>query len=153
MTSPTKSASVRLYNIRYSRIILKLEISLILITFVSLVFLREELWLFPCLILNTLLTFIFLSSFSIITQFPKRLVFEFRTAPDRLIWYDSTGESSFLLQDVKVRMTRWFVMLKLVNSAKQWNGVLLQDSFVDMSHYTSFRRQLLLKKREDMHVS
>ena len=148
MTSKKKSASVRLYNIRYSRIILKLEIILVLAIFMSLFMVSDDLWLLPCLLLCLLLTFIFFSSYSVITQFPKGLVFEFRTAPDRLIWYDSAGEFSFLLQDADVRMTRWFVLFKLVNSSNQCYRVVLLDSFDDMNHYTSFRRHLVLYRRD-----
>lgn len=153
MTSQTKSANVQLYKIYYSRKIFKVEIIIVLTLFLSLIMMSDEVWFIPCFILYCLIAFIYFSKYSIKHQFSQQMTFEFRTAPDRLIWYDSAGESSFLLQDVKVRMTRWFVILKLVNSSKKWNGVLLQDSFVDMSHYTGFRRQLLLLNREDSDVS
>ena len=154
MTSQTKSASARLYSISYSKIILKLEILLVLIIFISQLMVSDDLWLLPSLFVSGLICFIYFSSYSIITQFPQGLVFEFRTAPDRLIWYDSAGESSFLLQDMDVRITRWFVLLKLENSSGPRYRVLIKDSFIDMSDYTSFRRYLLLKnlvlnKRDD----
>lgn len=149
MILQTKPASVRHFKIRYSKLILKFEITFIVVLFLSLFMVRNELWFLPVLVLYCLITFIYFSLFSINKRFPEKLVFEFRTAPERLIWYDSAGESSFLLQDVDIRMTRWFVMLKLVNSSSQWCGVVLQDSFDNMNHYTSFRRQLLLKKRDE----
>ena len=100
MISQTKYAAVRRYKITYSKLILKLEIVLVLIVFISQIATADDLWLLPSLLLCALICFIYFSSYSIVSQFPQDLVFEFRTAPDRLIWYDPVEESSFLLQDM-----------------------------------------------------
>ncbi len=162
MTLQTKSANARhcdqetvfskyedifSFNIHYSKIIFKFEIVFIVTLFISLFSIRQDIWFIPALFLYCLITYIFFKRFSIIRQFPQQLNFEFRKAPDRLICYDLSSESTYLFQDIDVLITRWFIILKLTNSTKRWQLVLLQDSFDSMNHYTSFRRKLLLSKK------
>lgn len=144
MTLQTKYANVRRYKIRYSKIILKLEIFIVFISFISQLLAAENIWLLPSLFLTSLICYIYFSKYSVIKQFPQSMILEFRSAPERLIWYDSEGESSFLIQDVDIRMTRWFVLLKHKNAPSLKSIVVLQDSFDGMNDYTSFRRHLLL---------
>ncbi len=142
MTLQIKSASVRRYKIRYSKIIFKLEIILIIIFFSGLFMAGDEVWLLPALTLYFLITFIFFSSYSISKQIPEGLIVEFKSSPDRLIWYDSSKETSFLMEDVDIRLSRWLVLLKLVNRSGKWYLIVLQDSFDDINHYSHFRQHL-----------
>lgn len=148
MTLQTKSADVRYFKICYSRFFYKFEITFIGILFLSLILIRNELWFLPVLILSCLICFIYFSLFSINHHLPEKLVIEFRTAPDQLICYDSSGETSFLLHDIEFRMTRWFIILKLKSAFGIRNFILLADCFEDMNYYSNFRRQLLLRKSE-----
>ena len=143
MTSQIKSGSAQLYHLRYSKIILKLEITFVMMMFVCQLALAKEIWLPPSLFLSAVIGYIYFSKFSITTQFPQGLCCQFRTAPDRLIWYDSAGESTFLIEDMDIRITRWFVLLTLANESNRLHRVLLKDSFENMKYYTDFRRQLL----------
>ena len=147
MTSPAKSDYVLRYNLRYSRFIFRLEIVLSLIFFASLLAGRFDIWLIPALLMYLLLLYIFFSKFSILRQFSPDSALEFRSSPDRLIWYDQNTETNFLYGEVEVIITRWFVVLKLGKRSNQINRVMLKDSFDDMNHYSSFRRQIQLKLR------
>lgn len=153
MKSQTKSATVRRYKVSYSWLIFKLEILIVLMAFAGQFLAADEIQLLPSLLLSATICFIYFSTSSIITQFPKGLVFEFREAPDRLICYDKTGESCYLIQDLNIMMTRWFVLLQFKNETGRHSRVFLYDSFIDMNDYTSFRRNLLLKKDMIQHAS
>jgi len=150
MKLPIKSASVRLYKVRYSRIILSLEITFLLMFFASLFVYRAELWFLPSLILSILLTYIFFSLYSVINQWPNGLTLEIRESTAQLIVHDGQSMSSFPIQKVNIRMTRWFVMLQTGTTSKHQTVTLFKDSFDDVNHYTSFRRNLILMQREVM---
>jgi hypothetical protein len=108
---------------------------------------RPDLWLILSLITYLLLTFIFFAKYSINRQFSEDTAVEFRSSPDRLIWYDQKTETNFLYDEIEVIITRWFVLLKLGKNSHQINRLMLKDSFENMDHYSSFRRQILLKLR------
>jgi len=150
MKLPIKSASVRLYKVRYSRIILSLEITFLLMFFASLFVYRAELWFLPSLILSILLTYIFFSLYSVFNQWPNGLTLEIRESTAQLIVHDGQSMSSFPIQKVNIRMTRWFVMLQTGTTSKHQTVTLFKDSFDDVNHYTSFRRNLILMQREVM---
>jgi len=150
MKLPIKSASVRLYKVRYSRIILSLEITFLLMFFASLFVYRAELWFLPSLILSILLTYIFFSLYSVINQWPNGLTLEIRESTAQLIVQEGQSMSSFPIQKVNIRMTRWFVMLQTGTTSKHQTVTLFKDSFDDVNHYTSFRRNLILMQREVM---
>ncbi|MBC8212644.1 MAG: hypothetical protein H8E21_16425 [Gammaproteobacteria bacterium] len=147
MTSPAKSDNVLRYKLRYSRFLFKLEVLTSLILLASLLAGRFDLWLLPALCIYLLLIFIFFAKYSIIRQFGSHSAVEFRSSPERLIWYDQNTETDFLQEEIDVIITRWFVLLKLGKRPNQMNRVMLKDSFDDMNHYSSFRRQILLKLR------
>ena len=148
MKSPTKSADVRLYKVRYSKFILSLEIVFLLMLFVSLLAYRAELWLLPSFILSIILSYIYFSLYSVINQWPDGLTFEFRKSTAQLIVHDGQSMSRLPIQNVNIRMTRWFVMLQTGESSNQRSVTVFKDSFDDVNHYTSFRRNLILMQRE-----
>ncbi len=149
MTSPSKSAIAQRYNLRYSHSIARLEILVLLLIGAGLIGSIEQLWFIPTLLLCSLLAFLFVKRDSIRNQFNAHTVIEFRTAPARLIWYDDFSEISFNAHDIEVRLTRWFILLRLKGKTKTLHRVLLRDSFDSLGDYTRFRRQII----EMMHVS
>ncbi len=154
MKLPIKFADVRLYKVRYSRFILSLEITFLLMFFVSLFVYRAELWLLPSLILSILLTYIYFSLYSVINQWPNGLTFEIRFSTAQLIVHDGKSRTSIPIHNVNIMMTRWFVMLKIETSSNQRSVTVFKDSFDDVNHYTSFRRNLILMQREEkQHIS
>ena len=154
MKLPIKSADVRLYKLRYSKTLLSLEIAFLLMLYVSLFVYRAELWFLPCLLLSTLLTYIYFSLYSVINQWPSGLTIEIRVSTAQLIVHDGQSKTCFPIHKVNIRMTRWFVMLDFADSSNQQSVTVFNDSFDDVNHYTSFRRNLILLQREEMqHVS
>jgi hypothetical protein len=149
MKLPIKSADVRLYKVRYSRFIFKTELVLILITFSSLFVYRAELWFLPTFFLTILLTYIYFSLYSVIRQWPDDLTLEIRHSTCRMIFHDQLKVTSYPVQKISIRMTRWFVILRVGESSDQQNLTFFKDSFDDMNHYTSFRRNLILLQREE----
>ena len=149
MKLPIKSADVRLYKVRYSRFIFKTELALILIIYSSLFFYRADLWFLPTLFLTILLTCIYFSLYSVIRQWPDGLTLEIRHSTGQLMLHDRLAVTSDPVQKISIRMTRWFVMLRVGESPDQKNLTVFKDSFDDMNHYTSFRRNLILLQREE----
>ena len=146
MTSPTESANVRLYKLRYSRTLLSLEILLIASVYATLLVFNAQYELWPSFIVVTLLSIIFFLRFSIVARFPHGLQIEFRSEPDRLLCYHRSQRSSYPLTQVTTRMTRWTLHLKLGQYPDTVYLPLLRDSFEQASHYAAFRRHLLAKQ-------
>jgi len=117
------------------------------LVYATLLIFHQQYDLLPALLMVSLMAFIFFKRYSCRIRFPNHLQIEFRSEPDRLICYDHKMESSYLLDQVDVRLTRWFVLLKLGRFPARLNLALLQDSFEDIHHYTAFRR-FLAKKQE-----
>jgi hypothetical protein len=139
---------VRRYNVRFSRFILKLEIFAYLIFSGAILLHSSYAWWLPAIVIMLLSAFVFFSKYSIVTQFSPLTTLEFRSAPERLIWIDRNQQKHFPVEQMEVRMTRWFVLLKLGNKPDQMHRVMLKDSFDDTHQYASFRRQLLLNGQE-----
>lgn len=147
MTSPKESAAARFYKLHYSPTLFKLEILLTALVYATLLIFHQQYDLLPALLMVSLMAFIFFKRYSCRIRFPKHLLIEFRSEPERLICYDNNMESSYSLDQVDVRLTRWFVLLKLERFPAARRLALLQDSFEDIHHYTAFRR-FLAKKQE-----
>jgi hypothetical protein len=143
MTSPKKSETARHFKLRYSRALLKIEFLLILLVYATLLIYHEQYDLVPSFVVVTLLVFIFFMRFSILARFPHGLRIEFRADPDSLICYHRGQEIYYPMKQVKARLTRWTVQLKLGRFPDTLHLALLQDSFEDSRHYTAFRRYLL----------
>lgn len=143
MTSSVKSATVLRYNIQYSTTVFILEIIFFLVVLTSLILIISGGWLLAVLSLFFLMAGSFFLQDSIITQYPAGAWIEIRMNPDRLICYDQSDESGYFIEDIKILFSRWFVYIRMQQSPRRYSRLLLADSFDDMSHYTSFRRQLI----------
>ena len=146
MTSPTKSEIAQHFRLRYSRTLLKIEILLIALVYATLLIYHDQYDLAPSFIIVTLIVFIFFMRFSVVARFPHGLRMEFRADPESLICYYQGQQSSYPMEQVEVRMTRWSVQLRLGRFPDAMHLALLQDSFEDIHHYAAFRRHLLEKQ-------
>lgn len=147
MTSPQKFVTAPHYsfNLNYSKKALSLEIffhGLILVCIVNVI---QGWWSVPVVLLFLLLTLRFFQVDSIVAQFKKNTVIEFRHDFETLLWSDETGSTAYSTAEIKIFMTRWFILLQLGKGKTRINRLLLADSFDDISHYTCFRRQLIEK--------
>lgn len=142
MTSPTESVTAQLYRPRYSRTLLKIEILLVALVYCILIIKHQDYDLTPSFIIVTLISFIFFMRFSIRVRFPHDMKLEFRSDPLRVICYDKNLETCYLPDQIEVRMTRWFVSLKLGRYPHSLHLPLLADSFEQPSHYSAVRRFL-----------
>lgn len=145
MTSPQKYAIAPLYKLEYSKKVFGFEIFFHGLILISIFKLISGVWILLILLLYLLLTIRFFQNESVTAQFSNNTTIEFRINPDKLIWTDQTGSSGYLLPDIKIFITRWFILLQLGRGKTKINRLLLADSFDDISRYTCFRRQLIEK--------
>jgi hypothetical protein len=76
-------------------------------------------------------------------QYAKGTAIEIRVNPVRLICYHQGRQDVFTASQISFRYTRWFLVLKLVNSTTTIERTLLRDSFDSPAEYSAFRRFLL----------
>jgi len=143
MSLQEKSAAALLYNLRYSKTIVGLEIFFHVLVFIAILQSPGGWWLLAMLALFFLIAIRFFAQESIHTQFPRGSRMEIRHKPPRLIWYDHDHWHEYDLQQLRCIMTRWFVLLQFGPYGNRNYKLLLADSFDDKSHYTRFRRQLI----------
>ena len=143
MTSSVTSAPGRRYNLSYSRSLLRLEILSFAVILVCLLWLISGYWLAPVILLYLLLTIQFFNRRSVLRQFANPRAIELRVKPEPSICYYQQGESCFSYQQVSIKCSRWFILVKLRNASQQFDHILLADSFDNPAQYSQFRRQLL----------
>ncbi len=141
MASPLRSEPAQLYKLKYSRIILGIEIAIHVLLLIAIVQLIQDTWLSLFVLLFVLLTIQFFQTQSIIAQFNQAAI-EIHGQAHKLIWYDQQGEKVYNLDEIKLVASRWFILLQLGQGKQKFNRLVLADSFVDKTHYTRFRRQL-----------
>ncbi len=146
MTSQQKFATVRLYKLHYSKKIFTLEILIHTLLFFAIINLMYDAWMLIILALYFLLSIRFFLTESIRTQFLYNPAITFRKGVDCLILSDDEGEKLYQSDEVNIFTTRWFILLQLGRGKSRLKKWLLADSFQDMNHYTSFRRQLIEKE-------
>lgn len=143
MTSPRKSEIAPLYKLRYSTIVVAVEIVILALIFVSIVNLLDGSGLILIGQLYILLTIRFFQTDSTRIKIPAGSAIEIRKSPERLIWYDSELVTNYSTAEIKIFITRWFILLQLGKGKSRTSKLLLVDSFADINHYTCFRRQLI----------
>lgn len=143
MTSPTKFEAAPYFKLRYSKKFVVAEFVFLVIVFASMVKLLSGIWLAVFILLFVLMSIRFFTSDSIIASFPAGSSIQIRSDPNSLIWYDQSQVSSYTQAEVKILMTRWFILLQLGRGKSRQSKLLLSDSFADINHYTYFRRQLI----------
>ncbi len=146
MTSPQKFAHVRFYKLFYSKKIFTLEILIHILVLIAIINLMHDLWMLIVLTLYLLLTIRFFQTESVRVQFNHHPAISFRKETDCLALSDDEGDKLYKSDEIKIFTTRWFILLQLGRGKSRLNKWLLSDSFQDMTHYTSFRRQLIEKK-------
>ena len=143
MTSLEQSAPGQRYKLTYSSRLLQLEILFFVIVFTSLMLLVRGWWLLPALVLGGLLCLQFFLRQSVFRQFTEPCAIELRMKPRRLICYYQQGECCFSQEQITIKMSRWFVLIKLRNGSHRFDRILLADSFDNSNHYSQFRRNLI----------
>lgn len=143
MTLHRKLETAPLYKIRYSKIVVAVEVIILVLIAVSIVHLLEGSGLVLIGLLYVLLTIRFFLVDSISKKIPPGSVIEIRKTPECLIWYDHDLVTHYSIAEIKIFITRWFILLQLGRGKSRTSKLLLVDSFADISHYTCFRRQLI----------
>lgn len=130
------------YNLRFSRLYLYCEIATHFLIVVFILSYQDD-WIGRLLlILAVLLSVRYFSKNSIVYQYDRDTAIEIRMNPLRLICYHQGRQETFVTGQISFRFTRWFLVLKLVNSSTRIERVLLRDSFDSPADYSAFRRFL-----------
>ncbi len=143
MTSLENSTSAQRYNLKFSTRLWYLEILLFLGLLLCLFFLLPVAWLLPVVILFILLGIQFFARRSVIRRYSDQSAIELRMNPGPLICYHHQEETCFSQQQVSIKISRWFVLVKLRNASQRFDHILLADSFTNQEQYSQFRKQLL----------
>ena len=143
MTSMGNSTPAQRYNLKFSARLWCLEILLYLGLLLCLCFLLPVAWLLPAVILFVLLGIQFFARRSVIRRYSDQSAIELRVNPGPLICHHHQEETCFSQEQISIKISRWFVLVKLRNATQQFDHILLADSFNNPEQYSHFRRQLL----------
>jgi ABC-type antimicrobial peptide transport system permease subunit len=127
----------------YSKRALFIEIFLLMVILLSILSLISGLWMLLVLMLFLLISILFFQTDSIVRAFPPDGAIDVSQAPESLKWIDNGQETTYPSAEIKIFITRWFILLKLGKGKSQVSKLLLSDSFADINHYTNFRRHLI----------
>lgn len=95
------------------------------------------------MMLFLLIGILFFQTDSIARAFPPDSAIDISHSPDSLKWIDNSQQIIYPSTEIKIFITRWFILLKLGKGKSQVGKLLLSDSFADINHYTNFRRHLI----------
>ncbi|MDJ0834544.1 MAG: hypothetical protein QNJ69_13555 [Gammaproteobacteria bacterium] len=143
MTSLHNDIPAQRYNLKISARLLYLEILSFFGLLLCLFFLLPVVWLLPVVVLYALLGIQFFTHRSVIRRYSDQPAIELRMKPGPLICYHHQGETCFSEEQISLKISRWFVLVKLRNASQQFDHILMADSFTKPEHYNQFRRQLL----------
>lgn len=143
MTSPEELKAESLYRLRYSRIVLAAELIILTFIAVSIVNLLDGFGFVLIGLLFVLLTILFFQFDSSLKKIPPGSAIEIRKTRECLIWYEHEQATRYSSSEIKIFITRWFILLQLGEGKAFSSKLLLVDSFADINHYTCFRRQLI----------
>ena len=143
MTLPSKLKTASFYRLRYSRIALGAELVILTLIAGSIINLLDGYGFILTGLLFVLLTILFFQFDSSLKKIPPGSGIEIRKSRECLIWHEHERSTRYPFAEIKIFITRWFILLQLGEGKALNSKLLLVDSFADINHYTCFRRQLI----------
>ncbi len=143
MKSPDQSAFAQSFKIRYSRTFYRLEIALHLLVLISMVQIIDWPYLVLFVWLFLLLGWQFCSNHSKSRQYSNDCQIQILNNPAGIHWTGPKGECTYPEHEIKLLMTRWFILLELGQCQTKIRRLLLVDSFDSLESYSNCRKLLL----------
>jgi hypothetical protein len=130
-------------KISYSRKLYQLEIALHLLVLICIVQIIDWPYLLIFVLLFLLLGWQFFNNHTICRQYTHDCQLQILNNPTRISWLSPEGEYTYPEPEVKILMTRWFILLQLGQGQKKIKQLLLADSFDSFESYSHCRKLLL----------
>jgi hypothetical protein len=145
MNSALKSEVVQFYSITFSRTYFLIEIALHLLVLTSIF----QLIAFPELVLFVILFSLFAWKFftnhPFLDQYKSCSMCILKTPPG-IRWVESGRQYDYPTSEVKILMTRWFILLQLGRGRFRISRILLADSFNSLDNYSCCRKNIIETK-------
>ena len=141
MSSIQKNTKIQRFELCASKCLLIFEIGLHIGAGIAVLALPNDGFKLVLLVLHGLLAWRYFHRISVIQRVPAGSYLEFDVASAIIIWSDCTTVHEFHIKAENLRLTRWFILLKL-DRGHHLHGLLLADSFVDRKQYSNFRKLL-----------
>lgn len=146
MQSLVNSTARQHFKVNYSRSFYYFEISLHILLLICLVELIDWPDLLLFLLLFCLISWQFFNNQSIRVLYKNDCVIQIQENPVSVSWIESDNETRFQSEEIRILLTRWFILLQLGRGKSKLNRILLVDSFDSHAHYSNFRKTVLENK-------
>jgi hypothetical protein len=143
MNSTSKSAASQFFNVRYSRTVYRLELALQLLVLICIVQIIDWPYVLLFVLLFLLLGWQLFYKQSINNPYFNGCQIQILDNPKTINWLVGEGECSYSGQEIKILMTRWFILLQLGQGKTKTKQLLLADSFDSYESYLNCRKLLL----------
>ena len=146
MSETHSDTTIRRFKLKAAPSLVMLEIVILLFIAVSAIALLSMPWNLVFLLLLGLTGYRFFRKDSVIQQYDEQSALEINPADLHLTWINHSGNRNFPADQVKIRMTRWFILLQLGHGCSFFQCLLVTDSFENSKLYAECRR--ILKRAE-----
>ena len=142
MQSPSESVPTLRLKLRSSPTLVLIEIFLHLVVAVCIVVVTNPPWMYVLLILLALTGYKYFDRQSGIRHIGKRCQLEIDTGSGSLTWISNDIGHTYPVDQVKIRLTAWFILLQLGHGCSHRQYLLLYDSFENRELYSQCRKNL-----------
>jgi hypothetical protein len=145
MESATEITVTKPYHVNFSQTLFRIEVALHLLVLISIVQLIDFPYVLLFLILFALLSWNFFTNHPFLDQH-KSCSMSILMTPPVLRWIESGRQHDYPASEVKILMTRWFILLQLGRGRFRISRLLLADSFRSLDDYSCCRKNIIETK-------
>ena len=142
MRSPPAAKPEHIYRLRPSPTLLLIEIALHLFIAVCIVMLTNPPWMYLLLVLLVLTGYRYFDRQSGVRHIGKQCRLEIDAQSGSLTWHTDDIGHTYPVDQVKIKLTAWFILLQLGHGCSHKQYLLLHDSFENRQLYSLCRKHL-----------
>ncbi len=143
MNTPEHAVESQPFRIIQSAILKRIEIALHVVVLIALLQLIDWPYVLLFLALFLLLTWRFFHKYYIRHQYAEASQIQWVKNPAGLRWVDAEQEILYPAAQVKILMTRWFILLQLGKGRSRVSRLLLADSFDSSQSFSRCRKIMI----------
>ncbi len=142
MKSPPASAPEQGFKLRPSPTLLLIEVLLHLLVAVCIVVLTSPPWMYLLLVLLVLTGYRYFDRQSGVRHIGKHCRLDIDPESGSLTWHTGDIGHTYPIDQVKIKLTAWFILLQLGHGCSHKQYLLLPDSFENRQLYSLCRKHL-----------